>query len=1007
MNRILLLVIFIGIGYLTARSENVSDNPLSFNEPGIIKLNGTWDFKYIPSITIGNDSLFYTKDFDISGWANIQVPGHWELQGFAEPSYNSVKEGIGLYRRTFTIPEGFKNKQIFIQFDGVLYGYDVFVNGNYVGNWAGAFNAASFNITDFIDLSGENLLAVKVSTHPRGFAFDMSDCWGLSGIFRDVKIFSTPDIYINDYTVQTIINNDGTSLVSVSVKINNPDKISKNQLEIKGELISPLGKIKSLSKPVKELSENTLLFKVKSPLLWTAETPNLYNLKLSLIREGQVIQRKNQVVGIREISTDNAVLKLNGKAVKLRGVNHHDLVPATGRTMTREQILTDLLLMKKANINYIRTSHYPPDYRLLDMCDSLGIYVSCEIPFNYGRALLTDTTYQDILLHRAKATLFRDKNHPSIIIWTVGNENPSTKITEVTGRYVKKNDPTRPMCFAGLLLRSEKRPTIRADEPDFVDISSHHYKSVSWIRENRAKAKHPFVMTEYAHALGTAFGNMEDTWNEIFSRDNMAGGAVWMFQDQGIYRKADKPVDIHELKAYVWIDSVSFYDTGGDRGVDGIVYSDRTPQVDFWQVRKVYSPIQIIETEIPVNEGIQNLKFQVYNQFDFLNLNKLKGKWELLKNREVVGSGEIKINCLPHDTVTQELTVVLPGNLEDNTWLLHFDFWDETGMAVYEHAARLLPPKRLDLVKQEICLPENTLKTKGSDVIIGKFNYSFSQKDFSVQLSNQFNQKELIVGGLYARTGRLGTINDKTVRDKDFPETMDYPWDPHLLTAAGITQIKETQTDKEYRLSGTAKFLKGERFPGQSVEGDITYKVESDGILTVNYDLVPENTTGILLEAGISFKLSKEISDFIWLGDGPFASYPDKHLLNDFGVHYLKKGDLNFNGNRANVEIAVLTDIDGNGIAVIGDCSNISVELIKGNIIVSHNALLSGVGNKKSKAIPEYLVDAAQTKQIRGSFQIVPLEANHWPKKLIEIIGNPDKSKKAYTPFYSSYDWSR
>jgi len=1006
MNRIL-LVIFIGIGYLTTRSENVSDNPLSFREPEIIKLNGTWDFKYIPSDKIGNDSLFYTKDFDISGWANIQVPGHWDLQGFSEPGYKTLDSVTGLYRRTFGLSADLKDQQIFLQFDGVLYGYDVFVNGKYVGSWASSFNAASFNITGFVNFSGKNLLAVRVSTTPKGFPFDVSDCWRLSGIFRDVKLFSTPDTYISDYTVETVINPDQSATVKVSVAVTGPDSPSRGDVQIKGELQSPEGKIIRISGSGKEPGRRSLLFKVKSPDLWTAETPSLYHLKLSLMKDGQVIQEKNEAVGIREITIEQAVMKLNGSPLKLRGVNHHDLVPATGRVMSREQILDDLMLMKEANINFIRTAHYPPDYRLLDLCDSLGFYIDCEVPFNFGDDFLTDTSYQGLLLQRAKATLFRDKNHPCIVFWSVGNENPSTPITEATGRYVKENDPTRPICFAGLRLRNERHPErTTTREPEFATLISSHYKSADWIIEQNKTTEKPIVLTEYAHAMGTAFGNMEDIWAELFRNDKMLGGAIWMFQDQGIYRKADKPVNTHELANYVWVDSLSYFDTYKTSGADGIVYSDRTPQVDYWQVRKVYSPTQIIESELPVSVGSQNLKFQVYNQFDFLNLNTLKGKWELLKNREIVNAGDVTVDCAPHDTVSLELAVAMPENPENDTWLLRFQFGDETGMPVYEHAVRLLPQQGMEVVKQDICQPNHPLEINGSEVVDGNFCFSFSPKDFSVQVTNQFNKKELIVGGIYARAGRLETVKDKSTQEKYYPQTMDYPWKPYLLPAAEITQVNENRTDKEYSLTGTAKFLKGERFPGQSIVGNITYKVEDDGIFTVNYDLVPENATGMLLEAGISFKLSGKISDFIWLGDGPFASYPDKHLLNDFGVHYLKKGDLNFNGNRANVEFAVLTDTDGNGIAIIGDRSNISVELIDGQIVVSHNALLCGVGNGKSLPMPAYQVDAAQIKHISGSFQIVPLEANHWPKKLIEITGVPDKTKKPFVPFYYSYDWS-
>ncbi len=1007
MRKIFLSILSVIVLTCSLRSENNIKTPLSFNEGNVLVLNGTWDFKYIPSEKIGRDSLFYTKDFDVSKWANIQVPGHWELQGFAEPTYNIIDEGTGLYRRTFKLPADFINRQLFIQFNGVLYGYDLFINGKFVGNWSGGFNANSFNITDYVDFNGENLLAVRVSTHPKGYLFDISDCWAVSGIFRDVTVFSTPDIYIQDYTVLTKLKTNGSAQVDVLVEPGGALNQLKDQYKLQLELQSPDGKTIIKTKQLQSASDNIFHLNVESPVLWTAETPVLYTLKIKLIKSGEIFQEKKQVVGIREISIDKAVLKLNGSPVKLRGINHHDLVPETGRTMTRQQILDDLMLMKEANINYIRTSHYPPDHRLLDMCDSLGIYVSCEVPFNAGMHLLPDTTYQDVLLRRAEATLYRDKNHPCIIIWTVGNENPSTKITEATGRYVQEHDSTRPMCFAGLILRSSKRPTIRPDEPGFVDISSSHYKSVEWTREHRKNATKPFIMTEYAHALGTAFGNMEDTWKEMFRRDDLAGGAVWMFQDQGIYQKADKPVDINNPTTFAWLDSITYYDTKDENGVDGIVYSDRTPQVDFWQVRKVYSPAQIIEKELPVISGEQELKISIYNQYDFLNLNVLNNKWTLFKNREIYQSSSLNLSCNPHDTITCEIPVVLPENPENDVWILQFKFSDKEQNSIYEHSIKLLPEQGLKIVKQQFISDKGKLNKTGEKLVLGDFQFEFSKSDLSVKIENKSTQKGLITGGLYARGGRLGTVNDKTVRMKKFSETGDYPWNPHLLPADEVTEVAESLDDKTYNLSGTATFKKGEKFPGQNIKGAISYKVENNGIFTVHYNLVPENTTGILLEAGISFKLSENISDFIWLGDGPFASFPDKHMLNDFGVHYMKKGDINFNGNRANVELAVLTDIEGNGIAIIGDRSNISVELIDGQIVVSHNALVSGNGNKKATAIPAYLVDAAQVKNISGTIQIIPLQANRWPEKLIETIGLPDKSKKPFAPFYHCYDWSR
>jgi len=967
---------------------------LSFQESEI-SLNGIWRFKYIPSIGIGKDSMFYQNEFRTDEWSEINVPGHWELQGFAEPDYSGVKEGTGLYRRTFELPADYKNRQIFIQFDGVLYGYDVFVNGKFVGSWASSFNAASFNITDYVNFSEENLLAVRVSTRPRGYQFDLSDCWALSGIFREVKLFSTPDTYIKDYSVQTFINSAESSLVKVSVEMS--DSISSSdKLQIRGELQSPQGKKFRVTESVKELSGNELLFKVKSPELWTAETPNLYKLKLSLTQDGKVIQEKNQVVGIREISIDNIVLKLNGSPLKLRGVNHHDLVPETGRVMSREQILNDLKLMKDANINYIRTSHYPPDHRLLDLCDSLGLYVSCEVPFNFGSNLLTDTTYQDILLKRAKATLFMNKNHPSIIIWSIGNENELTPIVAETGKYVQQADPSRPVCFP------QKGSYFRANYttfPDFLDIYTPHYCGDWWIKEFAKTTTKPVILTEYSHARGLTFADFEVTWKELFRNRQFAGGAVWHFHDQGILRKASDPVNRYQPAYCVWKDSLNYYDSNGGSGTDGIVYSDRTPQVDYWEVRKVYSPVQIIEEQLPVVAGKQTIQFSVYNQFDFSNLDILHGKWSLYKNREVFQTGNITVNCAPHDTVVCNLSVHLPYYPETDVWYLKIDFTDKNQRAVYEHTIEL-NVDNADNVNNEILdqLKKSPLEMNTENGI-SKIEsngtvYEFSKNDLSLNLSGKDNGPSLVVGGAYARVGRGLVINDLRAKDK----SKFTSWDPHLISASKVENLKETSTLDSYNLSANSTYLRGDDYPGEQLDGNISYLLTNERILTVSYSLKPDNVTGIIMEAGISFILSKQITDFMWVGRGPYSSYPGKEMLSDFGIHYLKKGDLYFHGNRSNVNLAVLSDSKGNGVAIISDRSNIAVEVEDDQIVVSHLGFVTGKNTK---------VPATDISEVKGEFKIIVLHAGHWPEKILELVGSPDPKKRPFQPFYHSYEQSR
>ncbi|MGV8096846.1 MAG: glycoside hydrolase family 2 TIM barrel-domain containing protein [Mangrovibacterium sp.] len=970
----------------------------------VINLNGIWKFKYFPTSEIGADSLFFENNFDTKKWSDIKVPGHWDLQGFADPSEGSVPPVTGLYRTTFSLPETMKGQQIFIRFDGVQYGYDFYVNGKYVATYASSYNRADFNITDKVKFSGENTLAVKVSTRVKGYEFDTNDCWRLSGIYRSVLVYATPNFHLDDYTVQTTLtDNNKTAAIDVALHFQDAEAEGYSGLVLKAVLHSSDGKsIGTCNLPVHALDDH-ISFKIKNPLLWTAETPSLYKLELVLIRENNILDRITQQVGIRQVKIENAVLKLNGSPLKLRGVDHHDLVPGTGRTLIREDILKDLKMIQRANANFVRTSHYPPDPRMLDMCDSLGIYVMCEVPFGGGDDHLTDPSYEGMLLKRAEATLWRDKNHPCVIFWSIGNENPLTPITEVVGKYVQQTDPTRPICYPqmGSYFKANYKSF-----PDFLDLYTPHYLDAEWIREYQKETTKPVILTEYAHALGLLFGNLEDIWAELFRNNHFAGGAVWHFHDQGIIRKSSEPVDRFKPTVFVWKDSVTYYDTRKIHGIDGIVYSDRTLQTDYRQVQKVYSPIQIIERKLAVIPGKQTLNISIYNQYDFLNLSVLQGKWSLYQNREIAQKGKFNLNCAPHDTISYRLPITLPEAPELDVWYLKFDFQDKNNESVYSHTIELKPPGGLIKLQNEILKGENAsqLSVKkvhdGSSVSCNGFNYKFSNKDLSLRISDHTEVLGFISGGLYAHTGRALKIGDTNTKS----EAEEMYWEPYSLVASDVNKTNEVSTPSGYKFSADAIFPRGYKFPDQKLKGHVDYAVSSDGVLTVEYSWKPENATGFFLEAGVSFMLSEKMTDFMWLGDGPYASYPDKYMLSDFGSHYLKKGDLYFNGNRTNVHIAVLTDPQGNGIAILADGANIAVELNNGHIVVSHNAKLMGVGNKATLA--RIKLDGNNLGEIRGSFRIIPLRANQWPVKLVEVIGKNNPSIRPFQPFYHSYNFT-
>ncbi|HCR92279.1 MAG TPA: hypothetical protein DIW50_17900 [Prolixibacteraceae bacterium] len=1003
LNKYLVVWLFV-LAVLSVQAQPIT--PL-FRTETQVSLNGTWKFKYIPSVLTGKDSLFYTNDFNCSHWPDIKVPGHWELQGFAEPTYKAVNEGTGLYRTNFNVPDSFRGNQVFIRFEGVQYAYVVYVNGKEVGQWSSSYNAACFNITDFVNFGEKNSLSVRVSTRAKEYQFDINDCWALSGIYREVVLFSTPNLYIDDFTVQTFLNDERSAKIKIDIKLQNTKNESIEDCTIKLELKSPDGKIiqdKLLNAGLK--GNNTELV-VDKPELWTAESPNLYSLDLSLINKGKEQQKISKKIGIREVAIDGTVLKLNGKAIKLRGVDYHDLAPETGRTLTRKQILDDLLLMQKANINFIRTSHYPPDRRRLDLCDSLGIYVVCEVPFGFGNSFLQDSSYQDILLQRAEATLLRDKNHPSVILWSLGNENPLTPITEVTGKFVKKSDPTRPVCYPQMGSYFDEN---KKNIPDFVDIYTPHYQSAGWVKNFARETNRPVIQTEYAHGLGLSFGNVSDVWREMFRNKQFAGGAVWHFQDQGILQTANKPVNTKELTTDVWIDSLHYYKTTLD-GADGMVYADRTPQVDYWQLQKVYSPVQIIERELSLVSGKQELTFSVYNQYDFTNLNTLAGEWKLFCNQKIFQQGQIEVECAPHDTVRFSLPVELPEGQWNSVWLIKLSFKGANGNTVYEHTINLSltnnfePIKELirkDIISKNWKITDNEIATT---IEANDFVYRIGKNNPLIQLTSKKKSIPLINSAIHARTGRTPKMADITVRDKYAPETGDYFWDPWLLNPEQTKSFGKNANRNEYQIFTKEVFYRGKKFPDQKIEGNFEYSIKNTGVLKINYNLAPQNASGVFLEAGISFVLPPEISYVHWLGDGPYPSYPDKNQLNNFGFHRIQKNDINFNGNRSNVEIALFTDKDGNGIALMADKANISVELKNNQIVVSHNVVVSGLGNKKN--IPTQTVWAKEVSEMKGEITIIPLLRNNYPETLKKIFGHPLVLPEPFTPFYYSYDTTK
>jgi len=981
---------------LASRAAQLSNAYPDQDERWRTSLNGTWSLKYIADSAPEADAEFYRPDFDARGWKETPVPSHWELEGFAAPKYKHVDKGLGLYRHTFRVPSGWEGRRVFLRFEGVQYGFDAWVNGQPIGSWASSYNPSTFDITDVVKPGGKNLLAVQVTTRSKGFDFDENDCWALSGIYRDVELFSTPQTYLEDYTFQSALTRDGNAVLRLQAA---GGGTSQGATTVTVRLWSPAGH-RVLDRVIALSNSNGVMqgeesFQLDHPTLWTAETPNLYRLQLGLQSGGRIVQQIEEKVGIRQVTIENGVLKLNGTPVKLRGVDHHDIWPKSGRTATEALLRGDLELMRKGNINFLRTSHYPPDRRLIEYCDEMGIYVMCEVPFGFGDEHLTDPSYQEILLRRARATVRRDKNRPSVIVWSVGNENKITPIQLEPGREAKRLDSARPICFPTV---GTYFATNYQSFPEFVDIYATHYPVVSKLREYAETLERPVILTEYAHELGLASDRVQDEWEIMYHSPRLAGGAVWMFQDQGIFRATNKPVDRSLPTKYVWTDPLHYYDTFGTDGMDGIVYSDRTPQVDYWQVRKVYSPVQIAERSQPVHPGSQELTLQVENRFDFRPLRGMSLAWTLRENRDTLKTDKEPLSAEAHQFEPVRIKLDVPAQLRGNIYSLEIQVLNESGESFYERVVRLEPENTQGPGAQ--LLASLNAKT-GLHVEEAGSLMRVTHPDFQVTLSRDIGEIKIlgrdgkvIASGPYPHVGRKFTVAE------ELRTRTTSLWPQNFLQNPEISVAEVSQAEDNVRILVRGKYTRPDA-PEQSLCGEHTLLISKNGDIEVSYAYEPAGAKGALLEAGVSFLLPGSDSEFRWLGQGPFAGFPGKDRLNEFGLYHLTRDDIRFQGNRREVEIASLSDRSGLGLALVGDKMDVAVENTNQGIILSQNMLVSGRGNKGGG--PETPIVAEKLTKLSGKFHLLVL-GKRWPAPLVTWFGKPGTKAKLQQPFYYSYD---
>ena len=635
--------------------------------PNRRSLNGDWKFHWAPRPD-ERPPDFFEPDYDVSDWATIPVPSNWEFEGYGHPVYRDEfysfpanppfiphdDNPVGSYRRDFAIPPGWDGREIFINFDGVYSAFFVWVNGEYIGYSEGSRTPAEFRITEAVR-PGPNVLAVQVYRWSDGSYLESQDFWRVSGIDRDVYLASRPATYLRDFFAEAELDDDyENGRLRLTVNLANRGLGTAGMHEVRFQLRGPDGRpvwdepgVLEVDVPPGGEVEATVSRDVPNPSHWTAETPALYRLSID-VRDpaGQSTEFVTTSVGFRRVEIIDGILTLNGRPITLRGVNRHEHDPDRAHVVSEESMIEDIRLMKQLNINAVRAAHYPNVPRWYELTDQYGLYVVDEanieshgMGFEPGVTLAGRPDWLAAHMDRTVRMVERDKNHASIIIWSLGNEAGDGENFDSTAAWIRARDPSRPILYEP------------SEERDNIDIVAPMYVRPYWLeRYARSGADKPFLLVEYAHAMGNSVGNLADYWAVIDVHPQLQGGFIWDWVDQAM-RATD------ERGREYWAYGGDFGPAGmrndGNFLVNGLVSADRQLHPHAWEVKKVYQPVGISRVN-GRGHGIV-----VENRRSFTDLSDLEGTWESVLNGHSDRSGALS-----------ELAAA-PGN-KDTLWLEGF-----------------------------------------------------------------------------------------------------------------------------------------------------------------------------------------------------------------------------------------------------------------------------------------------------------------------------------------------
>ena len=914
-------------------------------------LDGKWRFKLFKNPE-DRPADFFKQDFDYSGWEQIKVPGNWELQGFSQPIYTNIRyhfhqdqstplkppfipgdNPTGCYLTDFELPAGWEQREVLLNFGAVESAFYCWINGKKVGYSQDSKLDAEFKVTAYLQ-PGRNRLAVQVMRRSDGSYLEDQDYWQLSGIQRSVTLYSKPPIYINDFRVITRLDeqyqdaelavycylNQKESVQGYSVQASLYDQNGDKIVELREGVATTTSMYKPLAQLVPEAGAALLKTLISAPKKWSAEQPYLYTLVLTLLDpEQNEIDFESCRVGFRKIEIgDDGVIRLNGERLIIRGVNRHEHHPLTGRTISAERMRQEIIAMKRLNFNAVRTSHYPNDPLWYDLCDQLGIYLVDEANLEThaleGR-LSNDPEWAQAYLERAMRMVLRDKNHPSILIWSLGNESGTGINLAAMAGWIRQYDPDR-------LVQYE------SGDPgaEISDLRAPMYPGLSWVAEVMTSDHdlRPMIMSEYAYSKSNSNGNFYKFWEAVDRYPRFQGGFVWDWADKAL-TKYDQ--DSNEYWAYSGDFGEAVVDDVPDMCLNGVVMPDLTPYPGAYEIKNIQAPVKI--EKLALKQG----EFTVYNKYLVSDLSHLKVEWRLTENGRVIRDGVIEeLNIPAGDKATVQIKdFSWPEARPGAEYFLNFSFvlkketyWAARGFELYKEQFALevkQPP-----LNKTVARPSGKISLEhqaGFALITGKdLIIKFSKEAGKIELF-QYKGRTIINSGAIENYYRAPTGIDEAQRNS---ESNLYHWERSGLDRLDrkVQDVRvelngETQVELEVSSELAAVNLK------PAISSTIKYKIDGNGLIEVEnrVDIDPE--LPILPRIGLTLLIPEQYSALTWFGRGPYENYVDRKSSAQIGLYQSSVEQQHFPyivpvecGGKEDVRWFSLVDQEGNGLMIKG-----------------------------------------------------------------------------------------